>query len=225
LVGEEKEKGDHPLASMRFGSPMALGYAGISPLPHTLHTKLKYAEHVDISGPSGAVGLYVFNASSLYDPNYTGVGHQPRGFDQIMPLYDHFVVLRSRMKVQLVNTSQTLLVMGGVAVSAAVTNQGDWDDYAEGPWSSVGSLGLTYTSGHSPPYFFEASYDAKKNLGIPDPLTSDKLQGTISANPTDNAFYHIFIQDAAETSTVSTRALVEIEYDCAFIEPLNPAQS
>jgi hypothetical protein len=202
-----------------------MGFSGVAPLPRTLHTTLKYADHVAISGTSGALGLYVFNASSLYDPDYTGTGHQPRGFDQIMPLYDHFVVLRSRIRVELINSSVGAILMGGLALSGTVTNQGDWDDYAEGPKSTVSSLGYLVTNGYIPEKEYRLEYSAKNFLGIPDPVTADKLQGTISANPVDNAFFHVFIQDASETTSVSAHALVEIEYDCVFIEPLNPAQS
>jgi hypothetical protein len=204
---------------------MAMGFAGMSPLPFTLHSKLKYAEHILVTGTTGALGLYVFNASSLYDPNYTGTGHQPRGFDQIMPLYDHFVVLKSTIKVRLVSQTVNSVVMAGVALSSTVTNQGDWDDYAEGPMSQVDSTGNLVTYGNTSVLEFKLHYDAKSFLGVPDPITSNKNQGTISANPIDNAFYHIFVQDGAESASVNVRALVEIEYHCVFIEPLNPSQS
>jgi len=228
LDDDEKRQGpsmDHPLARMRSLGPIAMSFAGYTPLPNRLETKLKYAEHVLITGTSGALGLYVFNASSLYDPNYTGTGHQPRGFDQIMPLYDHFVVLNSEIRVQFVNQTANVTTMAGLALSSTVTNQGDWDDYAEGPRSAVMSCGAIATSGMLPPYEARMKYSATKFLGIPDPVTADKLQGTISANPVDNAFYHLIFQDAAETTTVSVRCLVEIEYHVVFIEPLNPSQS
>jgi hypothetical protein len=204
---------------------MAMGFAGMSPLPFTLHSKLKYAEHILVTGTTGGLGLYVFNASSLYDPNYTGTGHQPRGFDQIMPLYDHFVVLKSTIKVRLVSQTVNSVVMAGVALSSTTTNQGDWDDYAEGPMSQVNSTGNLVTYGNTSVLEFSLHYDAKSFLGVPDPITSNKNQGTISANPIDNAFYHIFVQDGAESASVNVRALVEIEYHCVFIEPLNPSQS
>jgi hypothetical protein len=123
------------------------------------------------------------------------------------------------------NHAGSLFPMVGVALSATVTNQGDWDDYAEGPVSSVAMLDSLVTYGSTRPLALHMSYDAKSFMGIPDPITADKLQGTISANPVDNAFYHIFVQDAAETATVGVRAIVEIEYDAVFIEPINPSQS
>jgi hypothetical protein len=219
------EVGKHPLALPRFGSALAMGFSGVTPLPRTLHTTLKYSEHVFLTGTSGALGLYVFNASSLYDPNYTGTGHQPRGFDQIMPLYDHFVVLRSRIHVAITPVTFGYVYQGGLALSSTVTNQGDWDDYAEGPKAMAGPLGYPLTSGFATPTHYRMEYSAKDFLGIPDPVTADKLQGTISANPTDNAFFHIFIQDANETDTVGAAVHVSMEYDAVFIEPLNPGQS
>jgi hypothetical protein len=217
--------GAHPLAMKALGRTVAMGFSGISPLPHTLRTTLKYSEHIQITGTSGGLGLIVFNATSLYDPNYTDTGHQPRGFDQIMPLYDHYVVLRSRIRAWMVSGTASVPIMAGVALSATVTNQGDWDDYTEGPRCTPGLLDVCLTSGGLKPTQFHNSYDAREFLGIPDPVTAGKLAGTISANPTDGAFYHCFAQDVTETASIAVRLCVEIEYDAVFIEPLNPPQS
>jgi len=35
---------------------------------------------------------YAFRASSCFDPDFTGAGHQPRGFDQWKLLYNMYIV-------------------------------------------------------------------------------------------------------------------------------------
>lgn len=50
--------------------------------PDKLVTKLRYVSHNTIGGALGAVGSHVFRMNSLFDPDLSGVGHQPMFFDQ-----------------------------------------------------------------------------------------------------------------------------------------------
>ena len=60
--------------------------------------KLRYCTQVSIPGGAGH-GSYQFRANSLYDPDLSGVGHQPMGFDEMSARYLHYQVLGSRIKV------------------------------------------------------------------------------------------------------------------------------
>ena len=60
--------------------------------------KMRYVEEFELNPGLGSVASYVFRANGLYDPNYTGAGHQPYGFDQWMTYYNQFTVLGSKMK-------------------------------------------------------------------------------------------------------------------------------
>jgi hypothetical protein len=62
-------------------------------------------------------------------------------------------------------------------------------------------------------------------MGIPDPVTSSKLQGAVNANPTDQAYYHVFSQHIDGSTSTSQSALVYIEYEVVFIEPVPVASS
>jgi len=70
------------------------------PLAMRQIVKLRYAEDVNISAGI-ALGSYDFRANSIFDPNLTGIGHQPLGHDQWAVFYDHYVVLGARIKVTL----------------------------------------------------------------------------------------------------------------------------
>lgn len=53
-----------------------------------MFVKLPYVENIQLSsGLSGAPGFYVFRMNSCYDPNKSGTGYQPTGFDQYSVLY------------------------------------------------------------------------------------------------------------------------------------------
>jgi len=51
---------------------------------------LRYSDYFQLTTTSGAVSTYVFAANGLYDPNITGTGHQPMGFDQLLQFYNHY---------------------------------------------------------------------------------------------------------------------------------------
>lgn len=61
------------------------------PIAPRFITKHKYAEAVQVSA-AGIAG-YKWNLNSLYDPNRSGLGHQPYGFDQLSTLYNRYRVI------------------------------------------------------------------------------------------------------------------------------------
>lgn len=64
---------------------------GSSLLPDTTLVKLKYNETIQMANVAGT-GWYQFSINSLFDPNTTGAGHQPQGFDQWSQFYSKYQV-------------------------------------------------------------------------------------------------------------------------------------
>jgi hypothetical protein len=210
------------------GTPhLALAFGGFTPLPAQLRAKLKYVSYVLLS--SGVTpGLNVYSANGLYDPDITGTGHQPRGFDQLIALYDHYVVMKSKCVVEFMGSSgaSNLGQVGGVQLQSSSTAQSDYIDYAEQARCLFGITPRTLTSGGlTEPLRHEMHFDAHSFMGIPDPISATKLQGTVAANPSDQAFYHVFAQTIDGSTSGSQYALVSIEYDAVFFEPVPVASS
>lgn len=63
----------------------AIAGSGKMPLfPRTMYTKFSYAEDFNLTNSTGGIpSTYVFRANSLFDPNLTGVGGQPRYYDTL----------------------------------------------------------------------------------------------------------------------------------------------
>lgn len=61
----------------------------LQPIPNRYICKMKYGTTV----ATGATGQFIFNLNSLFDPDRTGVGHQPYGFDPIANLYNRYRVI------------------------------------------------------------------------------------------------------------------------------------
>jgi len=74
-----------------------------------LKTTLLYVENgVGLNPAIGAAAGYVFNLNSLHDPNTSGVGHQPTGFDQLIAIYEQFVVYGVKYRIQVANSENFL---------------------------------------------------------------------------------------------------------------------
>jgi len=63
----------------------------LRPVAPRFITSHKYAEAVTVS--TVGMGTYKWNLNSLYDPNRTGGGHQPYGYDQLATLYNRYRVI------------------------------------------------------------------------------------------------------------------------------------
>ncbi len=101
--------------------------------PTKLRARLKYAEHVNVTSSTSGVGNYQFRLNSLFDPNETGAGSQPRYFDQLCndTLYDVYLVNSCRYAVTFVNKSdhdvQVMVKLGTQDTTMPSTASTMWD--------------------------------------------------------------------------------------------------
>lgn len=71
----------------------------------TLYCKLKYATEVHFADGLSASTYYSFRGNSLYDPDYTGTGHQPMYFDQYSAIYNRYRVMGAKIEINAINAS------------------------------------------------------------------------------------------------------------------------
>jgi hypothetical protein len=162
-------------------------------------------------------GVYVFSANGMYDPDLTGTGHQPRGFDQLMLFYDHYVVTRARAKCRFFNASTSVPAEVFVTVRDNATPSTSYLDYLESSITKTVQLGVESASTATKTLEFDV--DVGKFLGRRDPLSDPQLKGSTSSNPDEGCAFHIgaFTPDVFTASSVLL--LVTIEYTCTLIEP------
>lgn len=201
-----------------------------APMPNNFGAKLRYAETFTIDpGTVGVAGVHVFSANGLYDPNITGVGHQPRGFDQLMTMYDHYTVVGSKITATfstagIAGAGGPLLV--GVAVKDSDSVYTDKNDYMEGRNVVSRVLDRSAVDNESHSLVLKKAYSTRKFLGISKPLSNSLIRGTSGANPSEQAYFHLF--SAIVTGTADAPVIevsVVIDYLVVFTEPKQPSQS
>lgn len=69
-------------------------------LPRKYTCKLRYVDEIDLDPAVGGLSVTKsYRANDLYDPDSSGVGHQPMGFDQLCLFYKSFTVTKSTIRV------------------------------------------------------------------------------------------------------------------------------
>lgn len=193
-----------------------------TPYKNIMTTKLRYSQSLQlVGGGPGAPSGWSFNATGLYDPDYTGVGHQPRGFDQLMTMYDHFVVIQARCTVWFASpTAGTINNMCALSLAdngSTITSSNSIMEYGNRvvkPLPHTGEpIKLTYV--YTPRF-----------LGRKNPMSDPELKGSTTANPAEGAFFHASVFSLNGTAnTAPTDISVVIDYVVKLIEPTPPPQS
>ena len=172
-------------------------------------------------GVGGINAVNVFSANSLHDPDVTGSGAQPRGFDQIKELYDHYTVVGAKITVVFMSQSGTTVpIICGIALADSATTHTATVDYME--QRNVVSGGLGETDARTT---LVKTFSARKFLGRPHPLSEDDLRGTALTSPNERAYFHVFASPTYSVDAGAISYYAIIDYLAVWTEPKNPDQS
>lgn len=182
--------------------------------PNSCFTQLKWEQAGSLNpGVAGINAVAIFRANGLYDPYVSGAGTQPRGFDQWMTIYDHFYVKRSKIIVELHNGDATNEVVAGVAIRDDTTVEAVTNDYAEqnAVTKMLGRVGSSHNHSVITRYFSYARQNFQKYV-------CEQNRGTISGDPTEQGFFHVFCGSPWGQDAANTYYTVKIIYDVLFTE-------
>lgn len=90
----------------------------LNPVAQRAIAKHKYAQSFSISTSGTPTGLYQFNLNSMFDPDRSGVGHQPYGRDQYATLYNRYRVISCSYRISAIDS----LNNQAIQVTAIPTN-------------------------------------------------------------------------------------------------------
>lgn len=76
--------------------------------PDRIFVKLKYSDIKVATTTAGAASVQIWRANTVFDPDFTGVGHQPYATDQWGALYNKFRVHGSSIRCSSYETSGTI---------------------------------------------------------------------------------------------------------------------
>lgn len=172
-------------------------------------------------GASQTTASVVYQANSLFDPAFTGGAVQPRGFDQIMDLFDQYTVVGARITCVFTpaaaTTEPSIVGIQLLDNSTATTNLRTAMESRISKWKPLDVEGKqTVVMNFSARHFF-----ARGN-----PLNDSTQRGLLTTSPTEGAFFHVWGTSAGIAINGGPINLVtRIEFLCVFTEPFLPSAS
>jgi len=108
-----------PKRYRRGGQSTTLVNTSLRPVPSRFITKHKYAEAVTVSVAGCA--KYLYNLNGMWDPNRTGIGGQPYGYDQLAQLYQRYRVIACKYVVSAVSGDGANIAVAALPSNEALT--------------------------------------------------------------------------------------------------------
>lgn len=199
-----------------------------SPMPSRFNASLIYSDTITLNPGAGTIVEHSFRLNSLYDPDLTSTGHQPRGFDQLMAFYQRYRVYGCKMDVCMLSpgTSDGARFKWAVLVSGQSV-QPTWSQYiAEEHPNRVSPVYLT-NNGITTVLPRYSGYVKLKDLyQVKDIQDDEQSVGTTSTNPSRGAIMQM-VGSAIDGSVDpdGQEFQVTLTYYATFFKPTNPGAS
>lgn len=184
-----------------------------SVLPPSWRTTLRYYEQVTFTAVTTPQS-YIYRANAPYDPNQTGTGAQPVGYDNMATFYDTLFCVGSRISINVINQSTPVLqlALNPTPTSTTLTNFNDAKIYPLG--RSIDIDGITRGS---------KSYKTiSSSVAVLDYYNEDydrDYSSNFTAVPGRQLYWSINMQTADQASAISCILQITVMYDVVFSSP------
>lgn len=197
-------------------------------LSNSLTTRLRYVENYTLTSNAGAASKQVMRMNSLFDPDFTGTGHQPYYFDQLAALYGRYVVRGCKMTVEFsMIPSATTTVNPSAPGLVAVVGESD------GTTSTTLSTLLELPSckhtligganGGANVKRLTLTFSPEKELGLP--WSDDTVTAGVGSNPSKPWFGTLFFAETGLATASSCIAKVQMDFFVTFSARVDVAGS
>jgi len=189
-----------------------------SPLPPRHRTTLGWTDQftLDVS-TADTIDNTVFRLNSCYDPDYTGAGTQPIGFDELSGLYLRYRVVGCRVKLMTISSlsSPVVEVISYPSISPSLVSVS----------APCRMQGIRYSDfvvhGHSQPITIVAEQDFRMAdlFGVSESaiLNETGYSALTSSTPANVAYFHVAAM-ARSSSSQSMLGYFNVEFDVIFEE-------
>lgn len=186
--------------------------------PH-MYVTLKYAAYVSNTVASGVATVHTMNLNSCFDPDRTGVGTQPYGWDQYSALYNRYRVLRTGWKVSFVSTTGTWIAfvvpVNGLLNTAPTTAQ-TFADCCMNPRAKTCTIGL-----NAEPEIVRGVISLNELNGVTrtEYLGDDRFEAAVTGSPTEIMTLAIgFFNQTA--GSLGLNCFIEMYFDVDLHDPI-----
>ncbi len=223
-------RGQRPAAN-RSSNRGAIQPGLLQVFPLRLRTVLPYADQFTLSGTAFSAGFGTeqsYRLNSLFDPDFTGTGHQPYGFDQITPWYYKYQVDMVEINLTFSDPQGDGLYVGvflknfddtNTLTGASISSALERPNVFLKPLNNTGSQVVK----------FRKLVKIHQLMGLTPAQYTNAWQQTaasVTANPSFVGYLSFAVADANATSPALTcKITVDLKFHCTFWERGNAAPS
>jgi len=191
-------------------------------MPKKLAMTTTYCESLQTAAAAATYYEYIYSGSNMYDPNITGVGHQPLLFDEMMAFYEKFYVSWSSIYVEIMpkieqnaapvaanagSTGTVYLMFNTSGVNLSPLDSRYLREQPTVKWARVG------TGAFGGPTANKISASAKnRSLTGQWALNNPDCSGNISGGPIINTYWHVYVESSDLIANVAFNMRVTIRY-------------
>jgi len=189
----------------------------LQPIPQRYICKMKYSD-IQLSSLGG---LTYFNLNSIFDPNRTGIGHQPYAFDTLATLYNRYRVISCGWRVHVVEGYSDAPTTIACLPANEVLSPSTMSEVRENPRAKYVVAqpggGAVYCSGK---VYLPSLMGRTKAQYMAD----DRYQALVTADPQEAAILNVATASGADILTQRTLNIL-LEYTVEFFDVKNVLQS
>lgn len=214
-----------------FRSPSNVYSVNRGGIPSFMDVKLCYQDTISLNTAVGSFQTYAFGANDCYDPNNTGIGHQPLHYDQYSALYQKWMVVSSNIVVRPITSTASSsyeipawlgVYLAPTTTAAPITESSFLEFLRLAPNTSPAQL-IGGQEDQMDTYRFKrvgCNYHSLRD-NVRDRIESipESFGGTTSSSPNDLWYFIVQLFSVSGNDPAQRTLSIEITYNVRFWEP------
>lgn len=193
---------------------------GSQGFPDSEIATIRYSDEVGITG--GTYGQYTFRGNSAFDPDETGIGHQPMYFDTYSAVYSKYKVISSSCRVTASNYNASAAAVLVLLPSSEIVTITSYAIAMEQPYARRTEL-LPVSTRQGVQSTVGSSITTKRMLGLSAAqFAGEEYSALTGASPASLWYWNIA---AFDINAVSVRLLVDLDFKILFYDRRAPQLS
>lgn len=193
----------------------------IFPISKAVDGMVYYDYLKTLTGSPSAVPTHAYSANGMYDPDSSGLGHQPMGFDNLMAFYEQTTVVKSHISV-------TFYAAAGTPARVGIYLSPDTSVQTLPGLVENGLMKMTTVGGSGTGNGKHAFATLELTCDVPTYfgktrgaiLADPQMYTTIAANPGEQVYFNVCAWSPFDgAADVAIGYDVIITYDTVFWEP------
>lgn len=201
-------------------------YRSLGGFPDSVQVKLRYVSFIRLNPAPANPDQHLFRCISVFDPDLSGVGHQPMYFDQWSGIYTKYTVKGAKCSMKWLpgsgqQTNQPTGLWGiytstnqqGINVFTDTTGILEANNSTNMRCAGLLSTGLTNPSKQAT---VSTYFSTKKFFGITNPNDGNAYSAETATNPQQEAYFCCYFADVNGNDPGSQEYYVQIDYIVEF---------